>query len=226
MRKKIYMKASRRRDGFIEKPFEKLTDKLICQYSELSQIEVKNLTLILEASPHLFEADSELSIWNSINKDLNLFKISNDLSKIYNYEGGQFSLKYYLIVRAEVEDNPLMFMTALALNVALDKAYYLFHNDIDALARIVDVAYYNGEATSLASFQREVIAGQFRTSDTAEIAFKQKEKRIEITRIEAKKLRKKYPKISKDGIAEQIFDKVGVSKSTVREYLKKINLSD
>lgn len=223
---KEYLSTKSGRDGYIEKPFGKLSDKLISQYSEESRIEAEKIHPILESSPHLFEGNNELSMWSSIYNDLSSLGISNDLSKMYDYEGGLLTLRFYLEARGGVEDNALMVTVAYALNVALAKTYCLFHKDIDGLARVVDFAYFSGKTTSLAAFQSEVVAGESRTTDATEAKVELSKERKEKIKVEAKKLRKQYPQIPKDTIAELIFEKVGLAERTVRDDLKKINLSD
>jgi hypothetical protein len=224
MPKKTYMKASRRRDGYIEKPFEKFTDELLSHYLEESRSEAEKMNPILESSPYLFEVDNELSMWKSIYDDLSSFGISHDLSKLYDYKGGLFTLPLYLEIRGCIEDNALMVAVSYALNAALAKAYCLFHGDINRLAKVVDFVYFSGKTTSLATFQREVVAGSSRTGEATKDKMALNAERVEMTRNEAKKLREKNPRISKDEIAEQIFDKVGVSERTARDYLKEITL--
>jgi hypothetical protein len=222
---KEYLKTKSGRDGYIEKPYKELTDELINHYSEESRIEAEKINPILEASPHLFTADNELSMWNSIFYDLNSLNISNDLSKLYDYKGGQFTLSSYLAVRGGVEGNALMVALSHAVNVALLKVYYLFHGDINGLAKVSDYAYYSGKMTHIAEAQNEIIAGQSRTGKATDAKISLKKERINIAISEAKKLRKTDPRIFKVDISQLICEKVGVRASTVHGYLKGVNLS-
>lgn len=219
-----YMKASRKRQGFIQKPFEILTDELISFYLNESKKEVDEIHPILKNSPEILNVCNELSIWHSLYADFKLLGVSNDLCKMYDYQGAQFTLSVYLQVRGCIEENSIMVAVAYALHIALLKIYFLHHNNIVGLAGIVDSAYYSGQATSLASFQGEVVAGSSRTGEATRATAELKKEKVELTRIEAIKLKKKYPNIKKNAIAQLIYEKVGRSESTVLDYLKKITL--
>ncbi len=221
---KEYLKTKSGKDGIIEKPFKTFTDKMKAEYVEQSRIEIEAIKPVREGAPHLFTVDKEMSILNSIYKDLELLGITPDLFKLYNYKGVELSLRFYLEARGSIENNALMVAIAYIINIVFKKAWLIFNGDFKQLSGLIDYAYFGGLTTGIAAYQKEICAGQSRIEDACEAKIKLKEERIKKTIIEAKKLKEENPKISKNAIAMQIAADIGVSMITVRGYLKKIAL--
>jgi len=224
MRKKSYIKASRRQDGYFEMPFEELTDELIYKYSECSKREIEKINLILEEAPELLSADGQPML-GEINTFLEQLDISTDLSKLYNYKGGVFTLRFYLDVRGGVDKDSAMLAVGAALSVLLTKAVNIFHNDIDELIQTVDMSYFAGRALSLALYEAEIVAGGSRTGEASKAKSELSVKREKEAIAKATELKRLYPRMTKDGMSEVIAEDLGLSKWTVLDYLKGVDLS-
>ncbi|MEL0629957.1 hypothetical protein [Psychromonas aquatilis] len=221
---KKYSKTKSGRDGLYELEFNKLTSELISEFENDSKSALSLLKRIASEMPELLNNYSATSPWNMIAIQLDKFGIDGNIFNLYEYEGHQYSIGTYLKVRGNAEKNMELIITSQLVFIALAICAHRLENDLDNALLASEMLFGSGVLMGQATLEGYIMAGMSSTSEATQEKIELKEKRVKTTEKKAKNLRVRFPCISKDAIAEMIFDEVGVSKSTVRDYLKKIKL--
>lgn len=219
-----YSKTKSGRDGLYELEFNKLTSKLIAEFETNSKSELNLLKRIAAEMPELLNHYSDTSPMNMIAIQLDKFNIDGNIFNLYEYQGHKYSIGTYLKVRGTTEGNMELIITSQLVFIALAIFAHRLENDFEKALLASQMLFGCGLLMGEAYFENYIMAGASSTSEATEHKIAIKEERVKATKEKAKKLRAKFPRISKNAIAEMIFDEIGVSESTVRDYLKKIKL--
>ncbi|WP_028868857.1 hypothetical protein [Psychromonas arctica] len=219
-----YSKTKSGRDGLYELEFNKLTSKLISEFETDSKSASSLLKRIASEMPELLNNYSATSPWNMIAIQLDKFGIDSNIFNLYEYEGHQYSIGTYLKVRGNAEKNMELIITSQLVFIALAICAHRLANDFENALLASEMLFGCGVLMGEAYFENYIMAGASSTSEATELKIALKEERVKATEDKAKKLKVRFPRISKDAIAEMIYDEIGASKSTVRDYLKTIKL--
>ncbi len=219
-----YSKTKSGRDGLYELEFNKLTSKLISEFETDSKSASSLLKRIASEMPELLNNYSATSPWNMVAIQLDKFGIDSNIFNLYEYEGHQYSIGTYLKVRGNAEKNMELIITSQLVFIALAICAHRLANDFENALLASEMLFGCGVLMGEAYFENYIMAGKSSTSEATQEKIEIKEERVKMTEEKAKQLRIKFPRISKNAIAEMICDEVGVSKHTVRDYLKKIAL--
>lgn len=219
-----YLKTKSGRDGLYELEFNKLTSKLISEFETNSKSETTLLKRIASEMPELLNNYSLTSPWNMVAVQVNKFGIDSNIFNLYEYEGHQYSIGTYLKVRGNTEKNMEFIITSQLVFIALAICAHRLVNDFESALLSSEMLFGCGVLMGQATLENYIMAGMSSTSEATQEKIEIKEARVKMTEEKAKQLRIKFPRISKNAIAEMICDEVGVSKHTVRDYLKKIAL--
>ena len=221
---KKFSKTRSGRDGLFELEFNKLTAKLIIEFETNSQSEISLLKRIALEMPELLNDYSDTSPWNMIAFQLNKFNIDDNIFNLYEYKDHKYSIGTYLKVRGTTEENMELIITSQLVFISLAICAHRLDNDFEEALLASEMLFGCGVLMGQAYFESDIIAGAYTTSEATQQTILLKESRVKLTEKKAKQVKAKFPKITKEGIAEMIYGEVGVSKSTVIEYLKKIKL--
>jgi len=217
---KKYSKTRSGRNGLYKLEFNKLTSKLITEFETDSKNELNVLKRIASEMPELLNNYSDTSPWSMIAIQLEKFGIDSKILNLYEYQGHQYSIGTYLKVRGTTEENMELIITSQLVFIALAICVHRLEKDFESALLSSEMLFGCGVLMGEAYFESDIIAGVYSTSEAIRHKMAVKKERVKVTKGKAEQLRVKYPKISKDAIAEMIFDEIGVSQSTVRDYLK------
>ena len=224
LRNRAYSKTKSGRDGLYKLDFNKLTSKLISEFETNSKSETSLLKRIASEMPELLNNHSPTSPWNMITIQIDKFGIDSDFFNLYEYEGHQYSIGTYLKVRGNAEKNMELIITSQLVFIALAICAHRLINDFESALLSSEMLFGCGILMGQATLENYIMAGKSSTSEATQEKIEIKEEKVKMTEEKAKQLRIKFPRISKNAIAEMICDEIGVSKHTVRDYLKKIAL--
>jgi hypothetical protein len=222
---KKYSKTRSGRDGLYRLDFNALTSNLISKFETDSQSEINILNRIAKEMPEVLNNAMPDSPWAKVMIQLIKFDISTKILNFYEYKGNKYSLASYLKVRGNDEKNMELIITSQLVLIALAISYHKLSNDFEQALVASELLFGCGVLMGEALFENDMMAGSFKTDKVSLAKSQYKNKPIEKTKIEAQEIRKKYPKIKKNAIAKLIYENIGVSESTVRDYLKNIDLS-
>ena len=221
---KKYSKTKSGRDGLYELEFNKLTSELISEFENDSKSALSLLKRIASEMPELLNNYSATSPWNMIAIQLDKFGIDGNIFNSYEYEGHQYSIGTYLKVRGNAEKNMELIITSQLVFIALAICAHRLENDFENALLASEMLFGCGVLMGQATLEDYIMSGMSSTSEATEQKIALKQERVKITEEQAKELKVKFPHISKNAIAEMVCTEVGVSKHTVRDYLKKIAL--